>query len=309
MLSLLLATIAATATPTSAVPETVSVPGQVVSSAKTPLQFTQEDAQLAFNKARELVEECTPRDAGTIRGRIAANHILDAASSTGADVRRVTFRRMTPKGEKEFTNLYAEFKSSDPNAKWVVLVSHFDTKPGVSCPGANDGASTAGLLVAIANAYSNWATPRGNLMLVWTDGEECMEAYGENDGLWGSKHAANYLSVKERKVQAVICLDMLGDKDLSISVPANSTAVLSKIAVHAAEKAGYPGLVQPIKELVKDDHVPFLDRGYKAINLIDFSYGPNNSYWHTEEDKMDKISEESLLKSGKVVVELLNILL
>ena len=163
--------------------------------------------------------------------------------------------------------------------------------------------------MAIANAYSNWATPRGNLMLVWADGEECMEAYGENDGLWGSKHAANYLSVKERKVQAVICLDMLGDKDLSISVPANSTKVLGKIAVHAAEKAGYPGLVRPIKELVKDDHVPFLDRGYKAINLIDFSYGPNNSYWHTEEDKMDKISEESLLKSGKVVVELLNILL
>ena len=309
MLSLLLATVAATAAPTSAVPAASSSPVQAVSSEKTPLQFTQEDAQLAFSKARELVEECTPRDAGTIRGRIAANHILDAASSTGADVRRVTFRKMTPKGEKEFTNLYAEFKSGDPNAKWVVLVSHFDTKPGVKCPGANDGASTSGLLVAIANAYSNWATPRGNLMMIWTDGEECMEAYGENDGLWGSKHAANYLSVKERKVQAVICLDMLGDKDLAIAIPANGSPALSKIAMLAAKNAGTPDLVRPIGEHVKDDHVAFMEKGFRAIDLIDFSYGPNNSYWHTPQDTMDKISEESLLKSGRLVAEMLNILL
>ena len=48
---------------------------------------------------------------------------------------------------------------------------------------------------------------------------------------------------------------------------------------------------------------------FKAINLIDFSYGPDNSYWHTPQDTMDKISEESLLKSGKIIAELLNILL
>ena len=108
------------------------------------LAFTPADAHLAYETAKSLVDNCTPRDAGTIRGRIAANHILDAASSTGADVRRDVFRAMTPKGEKEFTNLYAEFRNGRPDSRWVVVLSHFDTKPGSGSPGANDGVFDGG---------------------------------------------------------------------------------------------------------------------------------------------------------------------
>ena len=273
------------------------------------LEFTSQDAELAFDQAQGLVEDCMPRDAGTVCGRIASYRILDAASAAGADARRDVFRAMTPAGEREFINLYAEFKDGNPSSRWVVVVSHYDTKPGVACPGANDGASTSGLLIGLANAVSNWKTPKGNLMLVWTDGEECMSAYGSEDGLWGAKRAADYLIEKGRPVQAVICVDMLGDRDLSISIPSNGSLALSKIAIIAAKKAGYPGLVQTIPELVKDDHAPFLEKGFKAIDLIDFNYGPGNSYWHTPQDTMDKISKESLLKSGRILAELLNILL
>ena len=273
------------------------------------LVFTQADADLSYRTAKTLVEEHTPRDAGTIRGRLASNCILDAASAAGANVRRDCFTAKTPKGEKNFINLYAEFPSGDQDARWVILVSHYDSKSGIRCPGANDGASTSGLLVGLANAYSQWRSPKGNLMLIWTDGEECMESYGENDGLWGAKRAAEYVSSKGMQVQAVVCLDMLGDSDLAISIPANGSQALSKIAVHAARRAGYQGLVSLWDEHVTDDHVPFLQKGYKAIGMIDFSYGPSNSYWHTQDDTMDKISVESLLKSGKIVAELLNILL
>ena len=273
------------------------------------LEFTAQDARFAYAKARELVEECTPRDAGSIRGRIAANRILDAASAAGADVRRDTFRAKTPEGEKELTNLYAEFSTDSANNPWIVLVSHYDTKPKTECPGANDGASTSGLLIALANALASWQTPKGNVMMIWTDGEECISAYGPNDGFWGSKRAAEYLVSKGRNVQAVICLDMLGDKDLSIAIPANGSPALAKIAILAAKNVGTPDLVRNIGEHVKDDHVAFMERGFSAIDLIDFSYGPNNSYWHTPEDTMDKISEDSLLKSGRLVAEMLNILL
>lgn len=273
------------------------------------LAFTPADARLSLATAERLVTTCTPRDAGTIRGRIAANCLLDAASASGADVRRDVFKAKTPKGEREFTNLYAQFKSDDRDARWVILISHYDTKPGICCPGANDGASTSGLLVGIASAFSAWEDPRGNLLLVWTDGEECINSYSEDDGLWGSRRAAEYVSRHGMQVQAVICLDMLGDRDLSISVPANGNPVLAKIAIAAAKRAGYPGLVKTVADHVKDDHVPFIEKGYKAIDLIDFSYGPGNSYWHTPDDTMDKISERSLLKSGRLVVEMLNILL
>lgn len=275
----------------------------------TALAFTPTDAHLAFETAKTLVEDYTPRDAGSHRSRLASLYLLDAASAAGADVRRDTFKAATPKGERSFTNLYGEFRPVDPDARWVVLVSHYDTKPGTNCPGANDGASTSGLLVGIANAFSGWTARKGNLLLVWTDGEECMERYSENDGFWGSKRAAAQLAETGRQVQAVICLDMLGDKDLSILVPANGTSALAKIAVHAARRIGSPNLVRLTDDLVKDDHVAFLDRGFKAIDLIDFSYGPDNAYWHTPQDTLANISEASLLTSGRLVVEMLNILL
>ena len=273
------------------------------------LEFTPQDAKLSYEKAKDLVENCTPRDAGTICARIASNRILDAASAAGADVRRDAFRAETPNGMKEFTNLYAEFKCGTTNDRWVVVVSHYDTKPGTGCPGANDGASTSGLLIGLANAFSNWREPKGNLMLVWTDCEECMRNYGPNDGFWGSKRAAEYLEGRKRQVQAVICVDMLGDKDLDITIPSNGSPTLAKIAVHAAKRVGCPGLVKLSDELVKDDHVAFMEKGFKAVDLIDFHYGPSNSHWHTPQDTMDKVSEESLLKSGRIVAEMLNILL
>lgn len=275
------------------------------------LAFTPADAKLADRTAREFVSKCTPRDAGTIRGRMAANFILDAASAVGCDVYLDRFTAKTPMGERTFTNLKTEF-CSNPAGEWVVLLSHYDTKPGVKCPGANDGASTTGLLVALANALADWRTPRGNVMLLWTDGEECMQSYGADDGFWGARHAAAELKASGRKVKAVICLDMLGDRDLTVTLPRNSSPALRKIALYAAKKAGIADKVAETEDLVKDDHVPFMEQGFKAIDLIDFDYGSApglNDYWHTAEDTVDKISEASLLKSGKLVCEMLNVLL
>lgn len=280
--------------------------------AAAALQFAEADAKVAYEATRDLVENCTPRDAGTIRGRIAANRILDLASGYGADVRRDSFEVMTPAGQRTFSNLYAEF-CGNPTGRWVVVVSHFDTKPGVACPGANDGASTAGLLVSLANLLANQRDHDcGNVLLVWTDGEESQgSTYSENDGLQGSKQAVRHVQAKNYDVRAVLCLDMLGDSDLNITIPKNGSETLARIALHAAKRAGLEGLVRRLPLEVKDDHVAFLDAGYKAVDFIDFEYGSKpgaNDYWHTEADTMAHVSQESLLKSGRLVVEMLNIL-
>jgi Zn-dependent M28 family amino/carboxypeptidase len=105
---------------------------------------------------------------------------------------------------------------------------------------------------------------------------------------------------------------MLGDRDLHISIPRNSSPALSKIALLAAKRAGVRDKISRIDLLVKDDHVPFIEEGFKSIDLIDFEYGSApglNDYWHTAKDTPDKISESSLLVAGKLVVGMLNILL
>ena len=269
------------------------------------LVFSETDADFAYRCAGDFVERCTPRDAGTLRGRIAGNWLLDKIASQGADVRRDRFRVDTPKGEREMVNLYCGFRTN-PDDEWVVLLSHYDTKPGTGCPGANDGASTSALMVAFARAIVERGLPRGNLMMIWTDGEECMNSYSPNDGFWGSKRAAKMLKEKGIKVRAAICLDMLGDKDLKITIPRNGDATLARLACHAARRIGLgDGFVEMVREEVKDDHVAFLAEGWRAIDMIDFTY----DHWHTGEDTMDKISAESLHKSGRLVAEVLNIIL
>ncbi|MBR4476554.1 MAG: Zn-dependent exopeptidase M28 [Kiritimatiellae bacterium] len=269
------------------------------------LLFTEGDADFAYGCAGEMVKRHTPRDAGTLRGRLACNWLMDTIASQGADVRRERFRVDTPKGEREMANLSCSFRTN-PEDGWVVLLSHYDTKPGTGCPGANDGASTSALMVALARMIVERGLPRGNLMMIWTDGEECMNSYGPNDGLWGSRHAAEMLKRKGIKVRAVICLDMLGDKDLKITIPRNGDATLARIACHSARRMKLgDGFIEMVREEVKDDHVAFRDQGWRAIDLIDFSY----DHWHTEEDTMDKISVESLHKSGMLVAEILNIIL
>lgn len=276
------------------------------------LVFTESDADFALQCASNLVENCTPRDAGTIRGVLASNWLLDNISRNGVDVKRDRFSVITPKGRRTMANLSCRFVTN-PDDEWVVVVSHYDTKPSVACPGANDGASTTGLLMALARIVAERGLPRGNLMLIWTDGEECMNSYSANDGLWGSKRAVDVLKESGVKVRAAICVDMLGDKDLDICIPANGDNTLSSIACHAARRANLgPCFRGRIREVVKDDHTAFLTAGWRAIDLIDFNYGSApglNDYWHTPEDTVDKISTESLYKSGRLLVELLNIIL
>ena len=119
-----------------------------------PIEFTEADAHVALAAASNLVERCTPRDAGTVRGRLAAEWILDRVSRTGADATLDKFRAPTPDGERTFANVTVEFPGTKTNAAWIVVMSHFDTMPGIGdgFQGANDGASTSGLLVAMTAA-------------------------------------------------------------------------------------------------------------------------------------------------------------
>jgi hypothetical protein len=51
-----------------------------------------------------------------------------------------------------------------------------------------------------------------------------------------------------------------------------------------------------------DDHLPLQKAGIRAIDVIDFDYGPNNSFWHTTEDTIDKLSAQSLKIVGDVMM-------
>lgn len=267
------------------------------------LAFTPADAHLAFETANGLVSRHTPRDGGTAEGRRAASFIRERAAAVGLEASLDPFTVETEDGPRRMVNAEGVWRSSQTNAPWLVFVSHFDTKPGIVCPGANDGAATTGLLVALGRCVVRQRPQGVNVLFLWTDGEECRRDYGPKDGLWGSRHAAAKLKRDGRPVLGVFCLDMLGDRDLLIDLPANGSPELRSLVHRQARHLGLDNRVFDRDSAVRDDHLPFLDAGFPALDLIDFDYGSSpgaNDYWHTEQDTMDKVSQFSLLTAGRL---------
>jgi Zn-dependent M28 family amino/carboxypeptidase len=72
-----------------------------------------------------------------------------------------------------------------------------------------------------------------------------------------------------------------------------------------AQRLGYDDVfVSRVGTPITDDHLPLLEVGIRAIDVIDFQYGPSNRYWHTPQDTPDKVSAASLQVIGDVAVTL-----
>ena len=90
---------------------------------------------------------------------------------------------------------------------------------------------------------------------------------------------------------------------------ASSGAEDVHVALDAAEATGDRDKIGLFDGIIYDDHQAFHDLGYPAVDLIDFYYGSTpegNEYWHTLNDSLDKLSADSLLVTGRIVVEMLN---
>ena len=99
---------------------------------------------------------------------------------------------------------------------------------------------------------------------------------------------------------------MIGDRELELVNEVNSAEGLRKLVWDTAAGLGYSKQFAHNMQPIADDHLPFLRLGINAIDLIDFDYGPNHSYWHNGQDTLDKLSAASFDVIGKVVIEVLH---
>lgn len=253
------------------------------------------------------------RDAGTPGAERAAQYIVDELRRIGVKAEIDMFEEATPGGRKIFRNVIGRI--GEGGRRTIVLGSHYDTKSGIGpkFQGANDSGSSTGLLLALASFFAAKPIPGTNLVLAFFDGEECSVSYGAHDGFHGSRRLARTLVEGgiSKTVAGVIVLDMVGDRDLNISIPQNSTPALCVAAFDAASCEAARAKFSLSRYDVLDDHVAFIDAGMPAVDLIDFAYGTGpglNDYWHTEEDTIDKLSAESLETVGRVTIRMVNAL-
>jgi glutaminyl-peptide cyclotransferase len=270
------------------------------------------DGERAMQYAKEIVK-FGPRPLGSANHKKVEEYL--ASRLKGDQVEDDVFTADTPEGKFPVHNIIAKYPGTKDGI--VVVASHYDTNyPLRSTPyvGANDGASSSALLLELANQLRGKTRQGYSVWLVWDDAEEAIKPDTEipfmDDSLYGINHVAEKWQADGtlKKIKAFLLADMIGDADLNIDRDLNSTSWLEDVVGEAAKRLGYQSHFFERNNQVSDDHLPFMKRGVPCADLIDFSYGYNNVFWHTPQDTVDKLSPKSLEIVGGVVLETLHIL-
>jgi hypothetical protein len=243
-----------------------------------------------------------PHPAGSEAIEKARDYIEEQLRHSGWQVTRQAFTDDTPRGKIHFINLIARFpgaaKTGSPS---FLFGSHYDTKlfDTIRFVGANDGGSSTGLLLELARVLGQHPSVARNVELVFFDGEEAIENFSETDGLYGSRYFARELQRDGAKqFHGGILFDMVGDRSLGITFPADSPAAVARDVFAAAEALKLRKYFSYLDRDLLDDHVPLNTIGIPMIDIIDFDY----TWWHTADDTMDKISAQSLQIVGSVAL-------
>ena len=227
-----------------------------------------------------------------------------------------------------FTNVEAVLEpvGADNNTPRIVLVAHYDTRnvaerdsdenrTNEPIIGANDGASGAAALIELARIIPPMELEY-EVELLFTDAED--QNYTPHRFFGAEKWAEDQTQQEINRTAAFIVLDMIGDADLQLTHiwPGNGALwstipPLAEALGMVENKTDCQGEIgikifdQNTSIGVYDDHVPALNIGIRAIDLIDIRFGPGaqafGGYWHTHEDTPDKVSAESLGTVGRMV--------
>jgi len=267
--------------------------------AKGETLSAQVSGEKALEHVRKLVE-FGPRPPGSEAIEKARTYIKEQLKTSGWVVTDQPFSDQTPRGEARFVNLIARFGRSPTPA--FLLCSHYDTKifETFRFVGANDGGSSTGLLIELARVLAKQPELARKIELVFFDGEEAFENFSETDGIYGSRHFAQELakSGAAKSFQGGILMDMIGDRDLKVTIPPNSPPNIARDIFASADALKVRDHFTYFDQPVTDDHTPLNGVGIPVIDLIDFRFG----YWHTAGDTIDKISAQSLQTVGAVAV-------
>jgi Peptidase family M28 len=208
-------------------------------------------------------------------------------------------RQSFPYHSQTLVNLTAT--SGSPSGPNILLGAHYDTRPLADesplpnpgpVPGADDGASGVAVLLGLADVLQPQALSC-QVTLAFFDGEDSGRLGGW-DWIVGSTYLAQHLAGRP---QAVIVVDMVGDRDLQLYFEQNSDQALRQEIWSAAQALGYSQFVPRVKYSMLDDHSAFLAQGIPAVDIIDFDY----PYWHTPQDTLDKVSAASLEAVGRTL--------
>jgi glutaminyl-peptide cyclotransferase len=260
-------------------------------STKAPAQF---DPERAY-KDIEYQLSLGPRTTGSQAHQEVKKFISTELESSGWEVE-------APEQSFEGKDIYNIIGKRGNGSPWVIIGAHYDSRlladhdPDPSLrnqpvPGANDGASGVAILLELARIIPENLDK--TIWLVFFDAEDNGNIPGY-DWIMGSRA---FVQTLINKPDEAIIIDMIGDTDLNIYQEKNSDRKLTETIWEVANNLGYHQFIPVPKYRILDDHVPFIEAGIPAIDIIDIDY----PYWHTTQDTLDKVSAQSLEAIGETL--------
>lgn len=252
------------------------------------------DGQRAMQHAAAQMQ-WVPRDTGSLGWQQCGDYIIAQLKNQGWQVEEQPFDYKSVRCR----NIIGKHGSGPQ----IIIGAHYDSrrradqdpdpaKRDEPVPAANDGASGVAVLLELARVLQ----PEHLGHEIWLAAFDA-EDNGDLDGWeWtvGSAYMANSLA---QSPAAVVVVDMIGDADQQIYYEQNSDVPIREAIWSVARDLGHVSFVPQPRYSMIDDHTPFLQRGFRAVDLIDFDY----PYWHTTADTLDKISAASLASVGQTL--------
>ena len=267
-------------------------------AATQPAQPSPFDGTRAWEHLRAQVD-IGPRVAGTPANTRTRDYIISTLAASGIEAVEQPFEARTPVGTVRMANVIATLPGERPER--IILATHFDTKlfKEFRFVGASDGASSTAAVLELARVLKDRPRPF-TLEFLFFDGEEAVVEWTATDSTYGSRHYVAHARTSGTLagIKALILLDMIGDRHLNIRREENSTRWLTDIIWNTARRLGYQRHFLDESTPIEDDHLPFLEAGVPAVDIIDLDYPA----WHTADDTLDNVSAESVKIVGDVVL-------
>jgi glutaminyl-peptide cyclotransferase len=272
----------------------------LVACSSTTANSLQVDGQRAMRHVEQMVSH-GPHPPGSEAQKKVGDYISQQMQGFGLEVYRQDFIADTPLGNLPMANIWGVVEGRTDSV--IILASHYDSKyfADFEFVGANDSGSSSAVVLELARILKQENPTPFTLWFVFFDGEEAFAEWTDEDSLYGSRRFVAMLKEDGRlsKISALILLDIIGGKNLTLRKDNNSTGWLNTIIWNKAAEMGHGNIfVQRGQTSAIDDHIPFAKENIPVVDLIDLTY----AHWHTPEDTIDKLSPLNMEIVGNVVL-------
>jgi hypothetical protein len=298
-------TTSASATSASVAP-TPTLPPPTTCKNPAPATFS---GDCAFDQVAKQVS-FGPRPPASDAIHRLQDYMISQLKSFGCAVDTHDFHASTPVGSVAMKNIVAKIPGASPNI--ILLATHYDTDTVGPPPqlrkmsnfvGADDAGSSTGLMLEMARVLCGKPQP-ATIWIAFFDGEEAFKEWSDSDSVYGSREMAASLAMSGDlpRVKAFVLADLVGGKNFHVKRDSETSQWLQDIIWDTAARLGHKDMfLSEHGDGMEDDHLPWKARKVSTVDIMDLDIAGDVSYWHTEQDTLDKISPKTLQAVGDVI--------